>query len=96
MTPLNVRTFIWFVNYKHSRNRIDALLEEHVDQTPQATHSKIVLEANKDLVGEFLLRNDSDHYQLLSLEELQPVFLSLQGVEFPPPSNHSYHFQILT
>ena len=34
-------------------------------------------------MGEFLLRNDSDPHQLLSLEELQPVFLSLQGIEFP-------------
>ncbi len=61
-------------NCRDSRKRIDALLEEHVDRTPQATHSKIVLEASKDLVGEFLLRNDTVPRQLLSLEELEPFF----------------------
>ena len=60
-------------NCRDRRQRIDALIEEHVEQTPQATHSKIVLEASKELVGEFLLRNDSDLYQLLSLEELEPI-----------------------
>jgi hypothetical protein len=47
-------------NCTDSRKRMDALIEEHVERTPQATHSKIVLKASKDLVGEFLLPNDSD------------------------------------
>jgi hypothetical protein len=38
-------------NCRDSRKRIDALIEEHVERTPQAIHSKIVLEASKDLVG---------------------------------------------
>jgi hypothetical protein len=63
---------------------------------PQATHSKIILEASKDLVGEFLLCNESDPHQPLSLEELEPVFLSVQGVEFSPPPKQGYHLQILT
>src|ERR1700737_1150508 len=39
---------------RDSRKRINALIEEHVERTPQATHSKIVLEASKDIVGEFM------------------------------------------
>ena len=45
---------------RDSRKRINALLEEHVERTPQATHSKIVFEASKDIVGEFLLSGNSD------------------------------------
>jgi hypothetical protein len=59
------------------------LIEEHVKQTLQATHSKIVLEANKDLVGEFLLRNDIDPHQILSLEELEPVFYRCKELNSP-------------
>ena len=40
-------------NCRDSRKRIDALIEEHVERTPQANPSKIVIEAGKDLVGEF-------------------------------------------
>ena len=62
-------------NCRDSRQRIGVLIEEHVERTSKATHSKIVLEASKDLVGEFLLRNDSDPHHLLSLEELEPVLI---------------------
>jgi hypothetical protein len=68
---------------RHSRKRINALLEEHVERTPQATHSKIVLEASKDIVGEFLLSEDSDKHRLLSLKELEPVFESCRELNSP-------------
>ena len=42
-------------NCRDSRNRIDALIEEQVERTPQATHSKIIFEASKDCVGELRL-----------------------------------------
>ena len=70
-----------------SRKRINALIEEQVKQRPQATYSKIVLKTNKDLVGEFLLRNDSDTHQLLSLEELEPVFYRYKELNFPHLGN---------
>jgi hypothetical protein len=63
---------------------------------PQATHRKIVFEASKHLVGEFLFYNDSDFRLHLLLEEFEPVFLLLQGVEIPPPPKQGYHFQIFT
>ena len=88
----NRRHLVKVGNCRDSRQRIDALIEEHIERTPQATHSKIVLEAIKDLVGEFLLRNDSDPNHLLSLEELQPVFYCCKEMNSPtsatrlPPS----------
>ena len=69
---------------RDSRKRINTLLKEHVERTPQATHNKIVLEASKDIVGEFLLSDDSDTHRLLSLKELEPVFESSR--ELNPPN----------
>lgn len=58
-------------------------IEEHIVQTPQTTHNKILLEASKDLMGEFLLRNDSDPHHLFSLEELEFVFDQCKEI-YPP------------
>jgi len=68
---------------RDSRKRINALLEEHVDRSPQATYNKIVLETSKDIVGEFLLSGDSDTQRLLSLKELEPVFESCIELNSP-------------
>ena len=72
-------------NCRDSHKRIDAFIEAHVERTPQATHNKIVLEASKVLVDEFILRNDSDPHHLLSLEELEPVFDRCNELNPPPP-----------
>jgi ribosome biogenesis protein Nip4 len=61
---------------RDSRKRINALIEEHVERTPQATHITIVLEANKDIVGYIFLSGDNDTQRLLSLKELGHVFES--------------------
>lgn len=66
-----------------SRHRIEALIEEHVENTPQATHSKIVLEASKDLIGEYLLQNDDKPHHPLSLAELEPVFNRCKDLNSP-------------
>jgi hypothetical protein len=66
-----------------------------VEQTPKATHSKIVLEASKDLVGEILLRNDSDPHQLLWLEELETVFYRCKELHFPHLQNKVTTFKYL-
>jgi hypothetical protein len=68
---------------RDSRKRINALLEERVERTPQATYSKIVLEASKDIVGEFLLSGDNDTHRLLSLKELEHVFESCRELNSP-------------
>ena len=49
-------------------HKIDALIENHVDRTPHAPLSKIIIEANKDLLGEFLLCSEDDPPRVLSLE----------------------------
>jgi hypothetical protein len=68
---------------RDSRKRINALLEKHVEHSPQATHSKIVLETSKDIVGKFLLSGDSDTQRLLSFKELEHVFESCRGLGNP-------------
>ena len=54
-----------------------------MERMPQATHNKIVLEANKDIVGEFLLREDIDTHCLLSLDKLEPVFENCRELNSP-------------
>jgi hypothetical protein len=82
-------------NCRHSRKRIDALIEEHVKRTPQTSHSKKKFEASKDLVGQVLLPNDNGPHQFFSLEELEPVFLSLQRVACPHLRNKVTTFKYL-
>ena len=57
-----------------NRKRIDALIQEHMEKTLQVLQSKIILEASKDLLGNYLLHEETDPPRLLSLEELEPVF----------------------
>ena len=47
------------------------------------THSKIVFEPSKDIVGEFLLCEHFDTHRLLSLDELEPVFGSCRELNSP-------------
>jgi hypothetical protein len=68
---------------RDSRKCINALLEEHVKRTPQAMHNKIVLETNKNIVGEFLFSGNNDTHRLLSLKELKPMFESCRELNSP-------------
>ena len=68
---------------KDSRKRINSLLKKHVERTPQATYNMIVLEANKDIVGEVFLSADNDTHRLLSLKELEHVFESCRELNSP-------------
>lgn len=62
-------------DYRCMQKKIDELIEQHVDRNPQTTVSKIVMETNKDLLGNYLLRNEADPKTThLSLEQLEPVF----------------------
>ena len=61
-------------DYRHNRKKIDALIEEYVDQTPQATVNKIVMETSKDLLGQYLICNYNELLTILSLNELEPIF----------------------
>ena len=79
-------------DYRQSRKKIDALIEEHVERTPQATVNKIVIEASKDLLGEYLIRDENDPSTVLSLNELEPVFDSCKELNSPSLQNRVYTF----
>ena len=70
-------------DYRQSRKKIDALIEEHVDWIPQARVIKIVMEASKDLLGKYLIRNEGDPPIVLSLNELDPIFDSCKELNSP-------------
>jgi hypothetical protein len=70
-------------DYRDSKKRINALIEEHIERTPQATHNKIVFEASKDIVGENLLSGDNDTHRFLYLKELELVFQSCRELNSP-------------
>ena len=82
-------------DYRHSHKKIDALIEEHVDRTPQATVSKIVMETSKDLLGQYLIGNEDDPPSVLSLNELEPIFDSCKELNSPSLQNRVYTFKYL-
>ena len=82
-------------DYRHSRKKIDALIEKHVDRTPQATVSKIVMETSKDLLGQYLIHNKDDPPTVLSLNELEHVFDSCKELNSPNLQNRIYTFKYL-
>ena len=53
---------------------LNALIEEYVEWTPQAQLRKIIMEASRNLLGEYLLHTEDDPLRLHSLEELEPIF----------------------
>ena len=81
--------------YRDARKKIDALIEEHVERTPQATVSKIVMEARKDLVGELLLCNEGNPPMVLTFKDLEPVFDSCKKLNSPSLRNRVYTFKYL-
>ena len=83
------------VDYRQSCKKIDALIEEHVERTSQATVNKIVMETSKDLVGEYLIRDENDPSTILSLNELEPVFNSCKELNSPSLRNRVYTFKYL-
>ena len=83
-------------DYRQSCKKIDALIEKHVEWTPQATVSKIVMEASKDLLGEYLIRDENDPpTDILSLNELEHVFDSYKELNSPSLRNRVYTFKYL-
>ena len=70
-------------DYRQSCKKIDALIQEHVEQTPHAMVSKIVMEASKDLLGKYLICNKGDPPTVLSLNKLEPVFDSCTELNSP-------------
>jgi predicted nuclease of restriction endonuclease-like RecB superfamily len=55
------------------KERMRKLIEQQVEKTPKATNSAIVMEANKELVGELLINPEGAPVRKYDLEELVPV-----------------------
>ena len=81
--------------YRYTCKKINALIEEHVKRTPQALLSKIIIETNRDLLGEYLLRTEDDLPRLLSLEELKLVFDCCKKLNSPNLKNKVTTFKYL-
>ena len=82
-------------DYYCIRKKIVELIEEHVERTPQAPFSKIVMEASKDLLSEYLFHNEDDPGRMLSVEELEPVFDSYKELNSPSLINKVTTFKCL-
>jgi hypothetical protein len=61
-------------DYKDTKAEINGLIEEHIEKTPQAIKSAVVLEASKVLIGNYLLQPDDATPKKFFLEELVPIF----------------------
>jgi hypothetical protein len=63
------------------------LIEEHVERTPKATNSAIIMEASKELVGELLIDPDGVPVRKYNLEELIPVLEKYKYMSSPSIKN---------
>jgi hypothetical protein len=82
-------------DYRDTKQRLNTLIGEHVERTPSATKSAIVLEASKDLLGEYLLRGEEDPPKTLSLDELVPVLDRCKDMGSPSIRNKVVTFRYL-
>ena len=57
--------------------------------------SKIVMETSKNLLGQYLNRNEDDASTVLSLNELEPIFDSYKELNSPSLRNRVYMFKYL-
>ena len=53
------------------------------------------METSKDLLGQYLIRNEDDPLTILSLNELEPVFDSCKELNSPSLQNRVYMFKYL-
>jgi hypothetical protein len=82
-------------DYRDTKEKINSLIGEQLHRTPLATKSSIVLEASKDLVGEYLLRNEDEPNKVLSFEELVPVLDRCKDMGSPSIRNRVVTFRYL-
>ena len=82
-------------DYRCTCKKIDALVKEHVDRTPQAPLSKIIMEASRDLFGEYLLCIEDELPRFLSLKELELVFDCYKELNSPNLRNKVTMFKYL-
>lgn len=66
-----------------------------MELTPNATRSAIVIDATKEMLGEFLLRSKADPPHTLGLDELEPVFDRCKDMTSQCIKNHVTTFKYL-
>ena len=65
------------------RERTRSLIGEQMERTPSATNSSIVMEATKELLGEFLLRPDGDSSRVMDFTDLVPILDKCKYITSP-------------
>jgi hypothetical protein len=69
------------------KERTRKLIEEHVERTPKATNSTIVMEASKELVDELLIDSKGAPVRKYDLEELLPILEKCKYMNSPSIKN---------
>ena len=82
-------------DYRDTKLRINTLIGEQIEKTPSATKSAIVLEASKELVGEYLLGDENEPPKPFNLEELLPVLDRFKDMGSPSIRNKVVTFRYL-
>ena len=65
------------------RDHTRSLIGEQMERTPGATNSSIVMEATKELLGEFLLRPEGDSLKIIDFTDLVPVLDKCKFITSP-------------
>ena len=80
-------------DYRDTKEEINSLIEEQVENTPRATKSAVVLEASKILIGNYLLQPEDAPPKKLSMEELIPVLDRCKDMASPNIRNKVMTFK---
>ena len=75
------------------RDRTRSLIGEQMERTPGATNSSIVMEATKELLGEFLLRPDGDSSKVMDFTDLVSVLDKCKFITSPNIRNEVSSFK---
>ena len=82
-------------DYRDSKDEINSLISEQVENTPGATKSSVVLEASKVLIGNYLLQPEDAPPKKLTMEELIPVLDRCKDMASPNIRNKVMSFRQL-
>ena len=75
------------------RDRTRSLIGEQMERTPRATNSSIVMEATKELLGEFLLHPEGDSSKVMDFTDLVPVLDKCKFITSPNIHNEVSSFK---
>ena len=75
------------------RERTRSLIGEQMERMPSATNSSIVMEATKELLGEFLLRPEGDFSRVMDFNDLVPVLDKCKYITSPNIRNEVSSFK---